>query len=170
MRPYVKERFEKDFGADGVEQIVNLFGGSFELLQNLTEFSAAGITAGIAAVRMWHKHRLQISLQLTEHGMKDAAKASSTGEAMVAAAKLVFGLPVCAFDKGTLELAQVGGAKIETSDAPTTASLASPLTGEVLKELVCDETIHAIMKTRLPEELYQNFQLVIKDKCWTAPK
>mmetsp|Transcript_78471 Transcript_78471/g.172008 ORF Transcript_78471/g.172008 Transcript_78471/m.172008 type:complete len:416 (-) Transcript_78471:248-1495(-) len=166
MRPYVKEHFEKDFGAEGVEQIVNSFGGSFMLLDHLNHHRADGITG----VHNWHKQKLKTKLQLCEDGMENEQKARSTGQAMIVAAKLTFGVPVEAISKGTLELAQVGAAKIETSNSLLTASCATPLTAEVMKELVCDTTIHAIMKKRVPQELYQTFQLVIKNKCQTARK
>ncbi|CAJ1393278.1 unnamed protein product [Effrenium voratum] len=165
MQPHVKERFEADFGEEGVAQIVRSLGGSFELLRRLDENRALGIEG----VKKWHKEQLEYSLELTETGMKKEEKATKTGEAMLAAAKMAFGPPVKAFDKATLELAQVGGAKIETKkDDGLQASWASPLTGEVMKELVCDEGVAAIMKKRVPAETYKEFEQVIKGRCPTV--
>ncbi|CAJ1393787.1 unnamed protein product, partial [Effrenium voratum] len=112
--------------------------------------------------------QLKYSLELTKGGMKKEEKATKTGKAMLAAAEMAFGPPVEAFDKNTLELAQVGGAKIETTDDGLQASWASPLTGEVMKELVCDEGVAAIMKERVPAETYKKFEQVIKGRCPTV--
>ncbi|CAJ1436846.1 unnamed protein product [Effrenium voratum] len=164
MQPHVKERFEADFGEEGVAQIVRSLDGSFELLRRLDENRALGIEG----VKKWHKEQLKYSLELTKGGMEKEEKATKTGKAMLAAAEMAFGPPVEAFDKNTLELAQVGGAKIETTDDGLQASWASPLTGEVMKELVCDEGVATIMKKRVPAETYKEFEQVIKGRCPTV--
>ncbi|CAJ1374196.1 unnamed protein product [Effrenium voratum] len=164
MQPHVKERFEADFGEEGVAQIVRSLDGSFKLLRRLDENRALGIEG----VKKWHKEQLKYSLELTKTGMEKEEKATKTGKAMLAAAEMAFGPPVEAFDKATLELAQVGGAKIETTDDGLQASWASPLTGEVMKELVCDEGVATIMKKRVPAETYEEFEQVIKGRCPTV--
>ncbi|CAJ1393982.1 unnamed protein product [Effrenium voratum] len=165
MQPHVKERFEADFGEEGVAQILRSLDGSFLLLRRLDQNRAVGIEG----VKKWHKEQLTYSLELTEGGMKKGEeKATKTGEAMLAAAKMAFGLPVEALHKNTLELAQVGGAKIETTDDGLQASWASPLTGEVMKELVCDKGVATIMKKRVPAETCKKFEQVIKGRCPTV--
>ena len=97
--------------------------------------------------------------------MEKEEKANRTGKAMIAAAEMSFGLPVRPFDRNTLELAQAGAAKIETAANKLRASWASPLSGEVMKDLVCDKAVAAVMKKRVPEEIFLEFEKVIEGRC-----
>ena len=76
MQPHVKERFEEQFGEEGVAQILRSLDGSFELLRRLDQNRALGIEG----VKKWHKEQLKYSLELTEGGMEkeDAAPRSRT--------------------------------------------------------------------------------------------
>ena len=73
-------------------------------------------------------------------------------------------------DKNTLELAQAGAAKIETVANELRASWASPLSGEVRKELVCDKAVVTVMKERVPEETFLKFEKVIEGRCPAVSK
>ena len=125
---------------------------------------------GVEGVRKWHKEQLEYGLELTKGGMEKEEKANRTGKAMIAAAEMSFGLPVRPFDKNTLELAQAGAAKIETVANELRASWASPLSGEVMKELVCDNAVVTVMKERVPEETFLKFEKVIEGRCPAVSK
>ena len=45
-----------------------------------------------------------------------------------------------------------------------------PLTGEAMKELVCDEGVAAIMKERMPAETYKKLEQAIKGRCPAVKK
>lgn len=98
--------------------------------------------------------------------MKAVSRATRTSEAMVAAAKLAFGTsPVAALDKGTLELAHAGAAKVESAGLGQTATWAAPMTEDVMKEVLCDGAIHKIMEERIEKILYSKFEKAIKGRC-----
>ena len=166
MYPYVQQLFEERFGPKVVDEILRRLDGSFELVHRLDRHR----DYGIEGVRKWHREQLEYGLELTETGMKKEEKATKTGEAMIAAAKMSFGLPVKPFDKSTLELAQAGAAKIETAADELRASWASPLSGEVMKELVCHKAVAAVMKKRVPEETFLEFEKVIEGRCPAVSK
>ena len=166
MRPYVQQLFAEQFGPKVLDEIVDRLDGSFELVHHLDQHR----DYGVEGVRKWHKEQLEYGLELTETGLKKEEKATKTGEAMIAAAKMSFGLPVKPFDKSMLELAQAGAAKIETVANELRASWASPLSGEVMKELVCDKAVVTVMKERVPEETFLKFEKVIEGRCPAVSK
>ena len=160
MRPHIRHLFEERFGSKVVDEVARRFDGSFKLVRRLKELGS------VEGVRKWHRQQLVDGLELTEGGMTSAEKATRTGQAMIAAAKMSFGLPVEAFDKYTLELAQAGAAKIETvEDDLVIAKWATPLSEEIMKELVCDTNIFAFMKKRVPQGLILEFEQVIQCRC-----
>lgn len=161
MLPHVQARFKEH-----APKIVEQLDGSFELLGRLVP---EAMPDHLEKLFEWHKERLIYALELTDDGMKSARKAASTGEAMVATAKLAFGsAPIRPFNKGTLELAQAGGAKIETLDLGEKASFATPMTERAMKDLVCSEAVLAIMQKRVPPELFKEFVEAIEGKCTKA--
>ena len=65
-----------------------------------------------------------------------------------------------------LELASVQGAKVEQCGDDEVVSFATPATGEVMKELVCDRSIHEILKDKLEgTKTWTKFQASISGKC-----
>ena len=103
---------------------------------------------------------------------EQAAKPASRGESVLNCRdeKLVRHGPMLIVDKNTLELAQAGAAKIETVANELRASWASPLSGEVRKELVCDKAVVTVMKERVPEETFLKFEKVIEGRCPAVSK
>jgi len=161
MLPYARDRF----GDQAAQHIVDTFDGAFGLLQQLD--LTRGVEVGIQAVQRRHKKKVVHNLELTEDGMQVADRATRTGQAMVAAATLAFGAgPVDPFNKGTLELAQAGAAKIESfGDDDERAAWAAPMTQGMMREVLCDGAIHAIMKQRMDSDLYNKFKHAIEGKC-----
>ena len=160
MLPYARARF----GDQAAQKVVDAFGGAFGLLRWMD--TKAGVDVGISDVRAMHKNRIVDSLDLTESGVKMADRAARTGEAMVAAAKLAFSAgEIDPFARGTLELARAGAAKIESHGSVNRASWAAPITGDIMKEVLCDGAIHATMKERIEDRLYKDFEEVIKGRC-----
>lgn len=165
MLPYVRKRCEA-LGEVDIKKIVESLDGSFKLLHRLEEH----MEDGIDGVRAWHKEKLVNGLEVTPNGMKTEAKQASTGLAMLAAATMAFNeAPIAAFDQSILELAQVGGAKIETVRNVMRASWAAPITGDVMTELICDAAVRTIMKKKVPPDICTEFEEAIKGKCPSQP-
>lgn len=157
----------KRFGKQYAEDIIANFDGSFRLLKHL---DGKKLPEGIDEVRKMERNAIKDLLGLTITGMNEESRAKRTGYAMLAAAWLAFGPEPEALDPAMLELAAVHGAKVEQKGDLPMASFATPATGEVLKELVCDTSIHEILKKRLHDtETLADFQAAIAGKCPNAP-
>lgn len=159
MRSHVEHRF----GAKYAQLVLDKLDGSFKLLRWL---DGRPLPKGIDDVREKLRADLKLNLGLSETGLQDPVRARKTARAMTAAARLAFGPPPAALDPSVLELAAVHGAKVEGSDI-LKASFATPLTGEVLEEMLCDAGLRSLLRGGLGGEavLWTDFEEIVAGKC-----
>ena len=158
----MRQHIEARFGTKHAELVLSKLQGSFRLLKWL---DGQPLPDGLMNVRQKLRADLKHKLGLEGDVLMLPGRAETTAKAMLAATLLAFGPAPEALDPVVLELASAHGAKIDGGDMPK-ASFATPLTGEVLTEMVCDKAVRDLMAKHLKgKEIMLDFDDAIKGKC-----
>ena len=158
----MRQHIEARFGTKHAELVLRKLQGSFRLLKWL---DGQPLPEGLMNVRQKLRADLKHKLGLESGVLMLPGRAETTAKAMLAATLLAFGPAPEALDPVVLELASAHGAKIDGGDMPK-ASFATPLTGEVLTEMVCDKAVRDLMTEYLEgKKIMLKFDDAIKGKC-----